>query len=233
MSSSTRIDDAQSRGPQRSTSDAAPAITPRGVSWLLGIDFGTTFTCAAAREGGRVRELHVDGRSRLPSAVFLDEDGQLLVRGAAESGAGLAPERFEPTPKRYLEVGAEGILLGDRYVPLREVVAAVLRIVWEEALLQHEGRSPHQIQSLLGLEADSWTSEVQADCFAGRLLGWMNQQGLFDCGDSTEIGLELAAVADVGPNRRQEHDGYGSRRECLAAFSIGLNQGAQGCLGEL
>jgi molecular chaperone DnaK (HSP70) len=114
--------------------------------WVLGIDFGTTYTCAAVSEGGRVRELRIDGHSRLPSAVFLDDDGRILVGQAAESRAPLAPERFEPTPKRYLEAGADGILLGDRYLRLQEVVGAVLRIVWQEALLQHEGRRPHEVR---------------------------------------------------------------------------------------
>jgi molecular chaperone DnaK (HSP70) len=120
--------------------------TPAEAPWVLGIDFGTTYTCAAVMEGGQVRELRIDGRTRLPSAVFLDDDGRLLVGHIAESRAPLAPDRFEPTPKRYLEAGAEGILLGERYLTLREVVGAVLHVVWQEALLQHEGRRPEEVR---------------------------------------------------------------------------------------
>jgi molecular chaperone DnaK (HSP70) len=119
---------------------------PGDVRWVLGIDFGTTYTCAAVSEGGQVRELRIDGRSRVPSGVFLDDQGRLLVGQVAESRAPLAPERFEPTPKRYLEAGADGIVLGDRYLPLREVVGAVLQSVWQEALLQHEGHQPEEVR---------------------------------------------------------------------------------------
>jgi hypothetical protein len=124
------------------TEETAPGDPP----WVLGIDFGTTYTCAAVRSDRHVRELRVDGRMRLPSSVFLDDDGRLLVGQIAESRAPLAPERFEPTPKRYLEAGAEGILLGDRYLAIQEVVGAVLHVVWQEALLQHEGRQPEEVR---------------------------------------------------------------------------------------
>ena len=73
---------------------------PTGGPWLLGIDFGTTYTCAAVREGDHIRELQVDGYTQMPSAVFLDADGELLVGRAAESRGALAPESFEATPKR-------------------------------------------------------------------------------------------------------------------------------------
>jgi Hsp70 protein len=119
---------------------------PTGGPWLLGIDFGTTYTCAAVREGEHIRELQVDGYTRMPSAVFLDADGELLVGRAAESRGALAPESFEATPKRYMEACADGILLGDRYLPITTVVGAVLAAVWKEALLQHGGRRPDEVR---------------------------------------------------------------------------------------
>jgi hypothetical protein len=115
-------------------------------AWLLGIDFGTTYTCAAVLEEGQARVLQIDGGARIPSAVFREPDGRLLVGQAAERRALLDPDCFEPTPKRYLEVGQEGLLLGGVYVPLREVVGAVLRAVWDEACLQHEGRRPDEVR---------------------------------------------------------------------------------------
>jgi hypothetical protein len=114
--------------------------------YVLGIDVGTTNVSAAVREGGEIRQLMLDGRDRMPSAVFLDEDGQLLVGRVAESRAPLAPERFERCPKRYLQVGEQGILLGDRYVPIKVVIGALLRAVWDEALLQHGGQRPEEVR---------------------------------------------------------------------------------------
>ena len=122
----------------------ATLYTPTGAEpWFLGIDFGTTFTCAAVREGDQVRELHLDGSTRMPSAVLLDGEN-IIVGSAAESRAPLAPECFERTPKRYMQTGDEGILLGTTYVPIARLVGAVLRAVWDEALAQHGGRHPEE-----------------------------------------------------------------------------------------
>ena len=122
----------------------ATLYTPTGAEpWFLGIDFGTTFTCAAVREGDQVRELHLDGSTRMPSAVLLDGEN-IIVGRAAESRAPLAPECFERTPKRYMQTGDEGILLGTTYVPIARLVGAVLRAVWDEALAQHGGRHPEE-----------------------------------------------------------------------------------------
>ncbi len=121
-----------------------PLFTPSGAEpWLLGIDFGTTFTCAAVREGEQVRELHLDGSTRMPSAVLLDGE-DIIVGRAAESRAPLAPECFERTPKRYMQTCDESILLGSTNVPVARLVGAVLRAVWEEALAQHGGRHPEE-----------------------------------------------------------------------------------------
>ena len=81
-------------------------ITP-DTEWVLAIDFGTVNTCAAVREDGRVRVLQLEGESRMPSAIFREPDGRILVGRAAERRALLDPDRFEGTPKRYLEVGRE------------------------------------------------------------------------------------------------------------------------------
>ncbi len=120
-------------------------ITP-DTEWVLAIDFGTVNTCAAVREDGRVRVLQLEGESRMPSAIFREPDGRILVGRAAERRALLDPDRFEGTPKRYLEVGREGLLLGDAYVPLREAVGAILRAVYEEACRQHGGRRPAEVR---------------------------------------------------------------------------------------
>lgn len=98
----------------------------------LGIDFGTSHTVAAVRDdAGSSRPLLFDGSPLLPSAVFLDTDGRLLAGGDAVRSARLDPARFEPHPKRRIDDRA--VLLGDRDVPVPELVAAVLRRVAEEA----------------------------------------------------------------------------------------------------
>jgi actin-like ATPase involved in cell morphogenesis len=97
----------------------------------LGIDFGTSNTVAVVRAAdGRIRALLIDGSPLLPSAVFAERDGGLVVGGDAVYSARLDPARFEPNPKRRVDEGT--VLLGEREVPVVELIAAVLSRVAEE-----------------------------------------------------------------------------------------------------
>lgn len=99
----------------------------------LGLDYGTTNTVALLRwPDGRVRPLLVDGSPLLPSAVFAAADGSLLVGRDAERAARSDPARFEPNPKRHIDAGS--VLLGERSVPVVDLIAAVLRRVYQEAV---------------------------------------------------------------------------------------------------
>ena len=98
----------------------------------LGVDFGTSHTVAVVRwPGGQVRPLLFDGSPSLPSAVYAPPgDGPLVVGRDAVHSARLDPARFEPHPKRRVDDG--GVRLGDRDVPVTDLVAAVLARVAEE-----------------------------------------------------------------------------------------------------
>jgi hypothetical protein len=96
------------------------------------VDFGTSNTVAAlSRDADRVRTLLFDGSPTLPSAVFLDPSGTLLVGRDAAHSARSAPERYEPNPKRRID--EQLVLLGDAELPVVELIAAVLRLVAVEA----------------------------------------------------------------------------------------------------
>jgi hypothetical protein len=66
----------------------------------------------------------------MPSAVFAADDGRLVVGREAERRARLDPARFEPNPKRRIDDGA--VLLGDREVPVTQLLGAVLTRVKDE-----------------------------------------------------------------------------------------------------
>ncbi|MEQ4303416.1 Hsp70 family protein [Plantactinospora sp. B6F1] len=105
---------------------------------LLAIDFGTSNTVAMVRGAdGPARPLIFDGTPLLPSAVCLDPGGTPLTGRDASRAARLDPARFEPAPKRRIDDGA--VLLGDREVPVVELVGAVLRRVSTEAYRQLGG----------------------------------------------------------------------------------------------
>jgi actin-like ATPase involved in cell morphogenesis len=114
--------------------------------WDLGIDFGTSYTVAAVARDGNVTTVDVEsnGRSRLPSSVFLSLDGQILVGTAAQHQAVFAPERYEPTPKRVLGEGE--LFLGDRLIAVSELAAAVLRRVYTEACRQQGETAPAAVR---------------------------------------------------------------------------------------
>ena len=112
------------------------------MSWELGIDFGTSYTVAAASTSGvaAVVDMESSGRARIPSAVYLTEDDEILVGTAAQHQAVFDPSRYEPTPKRSL--GEGDLFLGDRLIPVSDLVAAVLRRVYTEACRQQGERAP-------------------------------------------------------------------------------------------
>lgn len=105
---------------------------------VLGIDFGTSNTVGMLRlADGRLRPLLFDGSPLLPSAVYLDPDGRLLIGRDAERHARLDPSRFEPNPKRSVDDGH--LFLGDREMPVAQVFGLVLGHVATEARRQLGG----------------------------------------------------------------------------------------------
>ncbi|GAA1512717.1 hypothetical protein GCM10009827_028780 [Dactylosporangium maewongense] len=95
---------------------------------VVGIDLGTSNTVAVIRSpDGRRRPVLFDGAPILPSAVYLQDNGQLAVGRDAQRLAQLDPARYEPNPKRRIDETT--VLLGGTEVPTREMLAAVLRAV--------------------------------------------------------------------------------------------------------
>jgi hypothetical protein len=109
-----------------------------GDGFRLGIDFGTWNTSAFLRwPDGHTRPLLFDGSPLLPSAVYAESDGRLLVGRDAVHAARLDPARLEPNPKRRFDRGGgekATVRLGDQEVALTALVAAVLGRVGEEAV---------------------------------------------------------------------------------------------------
>lgn len=109
---------------------------------VLSIDFGTSSTVGVLSASGRgPRAVEVDGSVTMPSAVFVADDGLLVVGQEAERRARLDPRRFEPLPKRRIDEGT--LQLGETTVDVTDAFAAVLRRMGEEAGRQL-GRPPAQ-----------------------------------------------------------------------------------------
>lgn len=100
----------------------------QGGGYALGVDLGTSNTVAVLRwPDGRTRPLLFDGLPIMPSGIFLDSSGRLHVGRDAQRLAQSEPARYEPNPKRRIDETV--VLLGDREVPVVDLLATVLRAV--------------------------------------------------------------------------------------------------------
>ncbi|WIM95568.1 Hsp70 family protein [Actinoplanes oblitus] len=121
------------------------SIDQGGPKYALGIDFGTSNTVAVARwPDGRARPILVDGSPLLPSAVFAEPEGTLLVGRDAVHSARLEPARFEPNPKRRVDDGL--VLLGEQEFDVVDLITAVLARVVEE---WHRAVGPYRPETTL------------------------------------------------------------------------------------
>ncbi|MET7424930.1 Hsp70 family protein [Dactylosporangium sp. NPDC005555] len=111
---------------------------------VLGIDFGTSNTVAMIRTpDSRMRPLLFDGSPLLPSALYFNTDGKVLVGRDAERNARLDPARFEPNPKRRIDDGE--VFIGDHPLPVPRLFAHVLSLVNTEARRQL-GAAPDEVR---------------------------------------------------------------------------------------
>lgn len=98
----------------------------------VAVDFGSSSTCVVvSRQGSDPQVVVIDGHPLLSSAVYAAQDGTLFVGQEAERQAAVDPSRYEPHPKRRIDEGE--LLLGDRVLPVHDVIHAVLRRAVAEA----------------------------------------------------------------------------------------------------
>jgi molecular chaperone DnaK len=171
--------------------------------WQLGIDFGTSYTVAAISTDSAttVLEIESNGQTRMPSSVFVTEDGEILVGSAAQHQAVFAPERYEATPKRCLTEGE--IFLGDDLVPVVNLIAGVLRRVYVEACRQRGETLPAAVRLTHPAEWGQGRLDLllEAAQRAGLpevvLVPEPVAAAVWIAGTATEVG-ELVAVYDFG-----------------------------------
>jgi hypothetical protein len=116
------------------------------MTWILSIDFGTSYSMATIHDDSSsgVEIVDLNGARAVPSGVWLDDAGSLVVGAAAARQARLAPERWERAPKRFLG-DPTPLLLGGRDVPVVDAVAEVLRLLAAEAI-RRRGGLPEEVR---------------------------------------------------------------------------------------
>ncbi|MFD5830740.1 Hsp70 family protein [Lentzea sp. NPDC060358] len=93
---------------------------------ILSVDLGTANTVAVLSGHGVV---DVDGGTTMPSSVYLDEDGTVLVGREADRRSRRDPSRYEASPKRLIDKPT--MKLGDRTLPVNDALAAIYSRVME------------------------------------------------------------------------------------------------------
>ncbi|MCU1393276.1 MAG: Heat shock protein 70 [Ilumatobacteraceae bacterium] len=109
------------------------------ASWILAIDFGTSYTVAASKVGDRAPEvIEVGGERRMPSVVMVDSGGAIIVGRTADDLSGTHPGSTLRALKNRLGDQAPVVLDGHPYQVVN-LVAAVLKSVYTEAVRQMGG----------------------------------------------------------------------------------------------
>ncbi|MFP4146484.1 MAG: Hsp70 family protein [Halorhodospira sp.] len=134
---------------------------------IIGIDLGTTNSEVAVVQDGRVQLIEVEGQYLMPSAVGLDERGELLVGKTARNQHALHPERTVRSIKRRMGEDVK-IPLGERHYTPQELSAVILARLKQAAEAQLGG-SVHR--AVITVPAYFSDAQRQATRDAGTLAG--------------------------------------------------------------
>ncbi|MGH9212672.1 MAG: Hsp70 family protein [Acidimicrobiales bacterium] len=114
------------------------------MSYHLGIDLGTTYTAAAAHEGGRVEVVPLGDRGpSIPSVLYLKPDGSVVAGDAANRHAITDPERVAREFKRRLG-DPTPVQLGGVATPPELLTGQLLRSVYD-TVVRAKGTAPASV----------------------------------------------------------------------------------------
>ncbi len=110
-------------------------------SWILAIDFGTSYSVAACRRDGQAPEvIEIDGDRRIPSVVMVTDDFRVVVGRAADEMSAALTSRVLRSAKSRLGDPAP-IILGGKPFQVASLVAEMLAKMFDEAV-RHQGCAP-------------------------------------------------------------------------------------------
>lgn len=134
----------------------------------IGIDLGTTNSCMAAMEGGRVTIIpNAEGERTTPSVVAFSKEGERLVGSIAQRQAVVNPDRTISSVKRHMGGKWKARVGGKSFTP-QEISAMILRKMRRDAE-QYLGRDV--TDAVITVPAYFDDSQRQATKDAGRIAG--------------------------------------------------------------
>ena len=114
------------------------------MTYDLGVDLGTTYTCVAKSENGRIDLVQLGHTSPLvQSIVSLRDDGEFVVGEAAARRSITDPSHTVREFKRRLGDDSAPLLLGDTEVSAQELTGYLLRWVVDRVSEREGGRPAH------------------------------------------------------------------------------------------
>lgn len=134
----------------------------------IGIDLGTTNSCMATMEGGRVTIIpNAEGERTTPSVVAFSKEGERLVGSVAQRQAAVNPDRTISSVKRHMGTSWTVKIDGKAYTPqeLSAMILAKLRRDAENFLGQEV------TDAVITVPAYFDDSQRQATKDAGRIAG--------------------------------------------------------------
>ena len=202
------------------------------MGYGLGVDLGTTYTAAAVRRDGRIDVVPLGSRRpEIPSLVYVQADGAVLVGEAAERRGGTDPGRLAREFKR--RVGDPvAVLVGGRPYSAQALMARLLEHVLQTVAAQQGGPPDavtvthpanwgpfkrdllEQAVRMAGLSGVRMCSEPEAAAIAyaaGERVGVGEVVAVYDLGGGTFDAAVLRKTEDgfelLGPPEGIEHLG--------------------------
>ena len=134
----------------------------------IGIDLGTTNSCMATMEGGRVAIIpNAEGERTTPSVVAFSKDGERLVGSIAQRQAAVNPERTISSVKRHMGTKWQTKIDGKAYSP-QELSAMILTKLRRDA---DNFLGQEVTDAVITVPAYFDDSQRQATKDAGRIAG--------------------------------------------------------------
>lgn len=134
----------------------------------IGIDLGTTNSCMATMEGGRVTIIpNAEGERTTPSVVAFSKEGERLAGSIAQRQAAVNPDRTISSVKRHMGSKWKARVDGKSFTP-QEISAMILRKMRRDAE-QYLGRDV--TDAVITVPAYFDDSQRQATKDAGRIAG--------------------------------------------------------------
>lgn len=88
----------------------------------IGIDLGTTNSCMATMEGGRVTIIpNAEGERTTPSVVAFSKEGERLVGSIAQRQAAVNPDRTISSVKRHMGSKWKARVDGKSFTPRKSL----------------------------------------------------------------------------------------------------------------